>query len=646
MKDLLPFLIVGLVSGSLYGLAGVGLSLTFRTSGIFNFAHGAVGAAAAYFFYDLHVVHRWPWPVAFLAVMVIWGAIAGVALERLTRGLAQASVATIVVVTVGLLLMVQGLIYVHYGTLVRNLPPFLPKTSVEFAGVNVTYGQMMILGGTGALTGALYAFLRLTRLGLSMRAVVESPEIFGLTGQNPTTIRQVSWVIGSAFAALSGMLLAPTIGLEATLLTLLVVQAFGAVAIGRFASMPLTYLGGLATGVIAAVASKYLASKASFRAVPSAVPFLILFSVLIATPVDKLPTALGRLRGASPANRRVIPAKGRWVIGAGIAVGLTGVPELVGVRLPVYTNALSLVVIFLSLALLVNISGQLSLSHAAFAAIGATTFSHLTGGGVPWLVALVLAGAVVVPVGALLALPAMRLSGVYLALATFGFGILMHKVIFNTFLMFGNNVYITAPRPKLGSIDGTNDKTFYFIVLAVVAVTVLAVALVVRSRLGRLLRAMAESPAALTTSGLGVNVTKVLVFCISGFFAGIGGALIISQTGLARSDAGFTPFESLLWLVVLTIGGSGALVPAFVAAALYAVAPSYLDWLSVEWQSALFGASAVAIALLFRCGGGDRRDIFRRLAVQSEKRWERTPLRRTRLLAPVGASPYPEAETK
>ena len=90
-----------------------------------------------------------------------------------------------------------------------------------------------------------------------------------------------------------------------------------------------------------------------------------------------------------------------------------------------YTNALIFVILFLSLALLLNTSGQISLCHAAFVAIGASTFSHLTTDqGLPWLLALLGAGLVVVPVGALLSLPAIRLSGLYLALATFGFGIL------------------------------------------------------------------------------------------------------------------------------------------------------------------------------------------------------------------------------
>src|SRR5882757_5467031 len=102
MRELVPFIVVGLATGSLYGLAGLGLVLTYRTSGIFNFAHGALAAFSAYLFFTLHSTWGWPWPVAGLITVGLFGVIGGVVLERVARGLVSARTANITVATLGL----------------------------------------------------------------------------------------------------------------------------------------------------------------------------------------------------------------------------------------------------------------------------------------------------------------------------------------------------------------------------------------------------------------------------------------------------------------------------------------------------------------------------------------------------------------
>ncbi|HEY0397264.1 MAG TPA: branched-chain amino acid ABC transporter permease/ATP-binding protein, partial [Acidimicrobiia bacterium] len=126
MRQILPFLVVGLTAGSLYGLAALGLVLTYRTSGVFNFAHGALGAGASYLFFTLHWTWGWPWPLAVLVSVGLFGGVAGVIVERLTRALVEARVATIIVATIGLLLFIQGFLYWRYGVERRVSPDFLP----------------------------------------------------------------------------------------------------------------------------------------------------------------------------------------------------------------------------------------------------------------------------------------------------------------------------------------------------------------------------------------------------------------------------------------------------------------------------------------------------------------------------------------
>lgn len=601
MKDLLPFLIVGVVSGSLYGLAGMGLVLTFRTSGIFNFAHGAVAAAAAYLFYDLRFSLNLPWPVAFLATVAVIAAVSGILLERLNRSLTDVRPVMTILATVGLLLAISGLITWHYGPSTLDYPGFLPTSGVQLAGVTVQYGQLLIVASGALLAGALYWFVQRTEIGAAMRGVVDDPSLIGLTGRRPSTVRILSWAIGSGFAALSGILLATTVGRDVFLLTLLVIQAFGAAAIGQFRSLPLTYTGGIVTGVSGAVMTKYVAASnnAALAGLPTAVPFLILFGVLILLPKGRLPSQ----RAARPrtrARRAVPPGLARLGTLATLVAAVM-VPSMVGSRLPVFTNALVFVVIFLSLALLVWTSGQLSLCHAAFVAVGATSFSHLTtGAGLPWGVALVLAGLATIPIGALVALPAIRLSGIYLALATFGFGVLMQRVVYTSGVMFGGGSTSqtrTAARPSIPGFGGYTDREYYFVVLAVVLMLGVLLALVLRSRLGRVLRALADSPTALTVHGLATTNTRLLVFSLSAALAGIGGALTVPLFGSVR-QTGFGPFESLTWVAVLALSGTALFRSSIVAALVLAVLPSYAPSNFGDYQTLLFGALAIAIAVL------------------------------------------------
>jgi ABC-type branched-subunit amino acid transport system permease subunit len=472
-----------------------------------------------------------------------------------------------------------------------------------------------------------------------MRAVVDNPTLVGLTGERPLRVRRAAWAIGSAFAALSGILLAPTVGLDALLLTLLVIQAFGAAAIGLFSNLPATYLGGILVGIAASVATKYFTTP-PFSGIPSAMPFVILVVVLLVVPVSKFPQRRASARSlvseASPMSRR--SAAMVAVLGG---AGLLLVPALVGTKLPLWTSMLSYVVIFGSLALLVWTSGQLSLCHAAFVAVGATTFGHLTNDlGLPWVVALLLAGLLTVPVGALVAIPAIRLSGIYLALATLGFGIMMQNVIYPTFLMFGSQLNVTASRPRLGFIDGS-DKSLYYIVLVVAALTCAALTGIYRSRPGRLLRALSESPTMLVTHGLEVNMIRLAVFSGSAFFAGVGGALALAQTS-AASGATYGPIQSLVLLAVLAVCGTRLLRSSILAAVLYAVVPGYVTGFGVDRQIFVFGITAIVSALLV-AKRPDMRAWVNRSASASDDRFLRDPVKRRPPASPR-REPRPESE--
>jgi ABC-type branched-subunit amino acid transport system permease subunit len=202
----------------------------------------------------------------------------------------------------------------------------------------------------------------------------------------------------------------------------------------------------------------------------------------------------------------------------------------------------------------------------------------------------------VVPVGALVALTSVRLSGLYLALATLGFGILMQNVVFDTGPMFGKGIYVAVHRPHLAHAAAT-DKQLYYVFLIVAAMVCVALITLNRSRLGRLLRGLSETPTMLATQGLGVNSLRLIGFCFSAFFAGIAGAMLVSQTGSA-SGVGYGPLQSLLLLAVLGLSGTRLIRSALVAALLYAVFPAYVTSLTADLQPVAFGAAAIAAAVI------------------------------------------------
>jgi branched-subunit amino acid ABC-type transport system permease component len=604
MHDLLPFILVGVASGSVYGLAAAGLTLTFKTSGVFNFAHGAIAAAAAFFFFETHFVRGVPWPLALAAGVLGFGTVAGLGLELIARRLATVAPAQRIVGTVGLLLAVQGLLTWRFGFETRTVPNFLPQGGAEVFGVRVEAQQVILMAVGVVSTIGLYLFFRLSRLGTAMRAMVDDPVLLSVSGTRPNRVRRGAWIIGCWFAALSGILIAPSLGLDAFLLTLLVVQAFGAAAIGRFNSLPLAYAGGIGVGVATALAQKFVAGSQVLNGLPPSIPFLVLFFALVAAPPRRTATVVAQRR---PVERKAAarPPGVVLLVGAG---AILGVPAFAGPKLPIYISACSAFLVFLSLAVLVHESGQISLAHAGFAAVGAATMGHLTtGAGLPWGLALLLAGLSAVPLGLVVALPAIRLAGVYLALATLGLGIFLERVAYATGAMFGVAGRM-APRPSLPFVDANSDTGFYYVSVAVVALTALATVAMLRSRLGRLLRGLADSPRALVAHGLNVNVARALVFGISACIGGLAGALTISAAGQANGR-GFTYLHSLFFFAVVGLVRRGAVRSAVIATMLYTIAPAYLPQNLVQHQGLIFGVLALGVVLLERpisIAGGQR----------------------------------------
>jgi ABC-type branched-subunit amino acid transport system ATPase component/ABC-type branched-subunit amino acid transport system permease subunit len=466
-------------------------------------------------------------------------------------------------------------------------------------GVRITASQVIIfaLGAAAAVT--LTLFLRNTRNGLAMRAIVDDPELLDVAGISPARVRRLAWVIGSSMAAASGVLLAPLLPLDAIGLTFLVVTAFGAAAVGAFTSLPLTYLGALAIGVGQALLQKFFVSSTGLAAgLAPTLPFLILFALLLAGP---------RLQRASGGGFLIRRQRSSWQapwqlrIGASVAflAVLVAVPQFAGNYLVSWTIFLGYVVVFLSLGLLVRLSGQVSLAHVSFMAIGVVAFSHLAvDHHWPWLAALAGAAFITATAGALLAIPAIRFPGLYLALATMGFGLVLQQMFYREAYMFGASYPLRVPRPHVSWVNLGSDTGYYYVVLAIVVAVAILVAFITRSRLGRLLSAMSDSATGLAASGASIKISLVLVFCASASLAAVGGVLGGGTLSLA-GGASYLPFLSVQLFAVAMIMPAGAPWYALLAAAAQTLAPAYApqDATTTNLSTLLFGVVAVGFAI-------------------------------------------------
>src|SRR5438270_840314 len=271
MREYLPFLVIGLASGSIYAIAAMGLVVTYKTSGVFNFAHGAVGMIATFIFYSLRVDVGVPtWLAAALAILVV-APLIGVVIDRvLLRRLRGASASSYVVVSLGLLVGLQYLAMVICGPAARSVEPIFSRGTFRLPGVNVGYDQAIIVAISLASALALAAFFRATRLGIQTRAVVDDADLTELMGTSSARVTTFSWMLGCSFATLAGVLLSPFLGIDAILLTLLVIKAFGAAAVGRLVSLPRTYLGAIGIGVGEALLTKWVAARPSLAGLPRA----------------------------------------------------------------------------------------------------------------------------------------------------------------------------------------------------------------------------------------------------------------------------------------------------------------------------------------------------------------------------------------
>jgi len=288
--------LVGLVVGCIYALTACGLVVTYTTSGVFNFAHGAIGMLAAFTYWQLSVDWGVPAPVALVLVLGLLAPLLGAGIERfLVRPLYGAPIGVSLVVTLGLLVLMLGLANAVWPpTDARVLPQFFAGRTVKVASLVVTYNQLLVVLAAVAVAVGLRLLFTRTLTGIAMRAVVDDRELTALAGTHPHRVAQLSWAIGASLAGLAGILLAPLVYLNSTNLTLLVINGYAAAMVGRLVSLPLTMVGALVLGLVESMVGGYAPGKV-VEVAKRGLPMILLFVAVLFLRQERLRT--GSLSG-------------------------------------------------------------------------------------------------------------------------------------------------------------------------------------------------------------------------------------------------------------------------------------------------------------------------------------------------------------
>jgi branched-chain amino acid transport system permease protein len=529
-----------------------------------------MGMVMAYLFWQLWQGWGLPELVSLAIVLFVAAPVLGVVVERVVmRPLYGAATSIRLAVTLGLLLVLVALAGTIWSPTANtyNTPELVNGNPVSIAGITLSWEQLITVAVAIAVAIFLRVFFRRTRTGVAMRAVVDDPSLASLAGAPSGRISAYAWMIGVMFAGLGGILLAPSVqGMNIQTLTQLVIYGYAAAVVGRLRSLPMTFLGAMILGVANSMAIGY-SPQSVVNYVTAALPMAMLFLALLLIPEVRL--AIGRVVRVRPPR----VASARTTLAGGVAIIVIVVllgTMLNGNNLYTMGNALALSLLALSLVPLSGYAGQVSLCQFTFLGIGAVTMHAVDGG--DSVLGLLAAIGVCAGVGAVLALPVLRLRGLYLALATLAFAVLMDNVFFQSSAIMGVGGTVAVGRPDIFGMHFATDRAFDVFLAVVLALCLIGVGALRRGPFGRRLVGMNDSPAACSTVGLSLTLTKLAVFAFSAGMAGLAGALyggLNTEVGAAQFDFLF----SIAIFVGLTLSGVSLLTGAVLAGLFLAVGP-------------------------------------------------------------------------
>src|ERR1700722_1960887 len=508
MPDLGPFAIAGLSTGAVYVLAGVGLVVLYRASGVLNLAQGALGALSALLAWQIADSGgpKWAgWVTAggvSTALVLFYG-------RLIAPRLAHSDPIVRAVATLGFALIILGFCEFIWGEWPRSLRLPSDMVSFELIGVRVTATRAIAFALGLAVTIGMILFLNRSRLGLSMRALANDREISALGGVPVLRVDAWAWVISGVLSGVSGIFLGNMVRLQVIPLTYMVIPAVAAALLGRLTSLTAVVIGGLVIGVLEAVASPF----PEISAYRSATPFVVAGLALLWYQRSGL--TLSRMDQFRSVATSHPPSSSLWQeLRVGIVLAIVvaiAVPYLASAYwLKTFTGVTIIALCSLSVAVLYAQLGMVSLCQYALFGVGGWVALRLYHGfHIPFEIDLLAGGVRASIFGVIFGLPALRMRGLYFALIT-----LMIAAAFQVFISaigfpdggagWSGKVYAGLrqymPHPPLAP----SDDAYFRYVVGVVAIGFAAVVLIQGTRAGRAWALIRRSEP--VAAAMGVNI--------------------------------------------------------------------------------------------------------------------------------------------
>lgn len=592
MYDYLLFALVGLGAGSIFAAVALGVVITHRGTGVINFATGTMAMWGAYVVDELRQAGDLVLPVFFVPHRVHVGAVAivpaiavGVASTALLgllahllvfRPLRNAPNLAKVVASVGVMLVLQGMVVLRFQSTPRAVAPILPSETVSFLGSIAFPRDRLWLAAVTALVAVLvWAWFRFTSMGLATRAAADDEQSVAFAGHSPSLLAGLTWVLSGAVTGLLVILATPMIVLTPLTYTLVIVPALAAALVGRLSSVGVAVAAGLALGSVQSMIQLATtkewwpdwAAKGFTDLVPLAVIVVTLFVAgkTLPTRGTAAPDELPRVPRPTPGAPRMLRTVAAIGVGVALLVALDG-----SYRFGLVTSMI-LAVVFLSFVVLTGLVGQISLAQAAIAGIGGFTLSKLgDGAGIPFPVAPVLAASIAAAIGVVVGIPALRIRGAQLAVVTLAAAVTLERLVFRNPALVGTDGSLIPDATLFGldlsSRKGTNIARlpFGFLVLAVLVGASLVVSNLIRSATGRRFLAVRSNERSAAAVGIDVASNKLLAFATASFLAGLGGALIGYSHGQLSAES-FSTLVGLSFLAMAYLGGITSVAGALVA---------------------------------------------------------------------------------
>ncbi len=630
MTTPLLFALLGVGVGAMYAALAMGVIVAYRGSGVVNFALGAMAMFPAVVYAELRTsgdlllpVVVLPnrvalgdplgfWPAAALAV-AIGMLITTVAYVVVIRPLRNSPALTMVIATVGLTIVLQGLAVKSFGTATVRSPPILPDDVIDLFGRRVPVDRFWLAGVVVVLGLGMAAFYRYARFGIATRAAASNEKGAILLGYNAARIGLMNWLIASVLTSSVGILLTPVSGVNPFNYSLMVVPALGAALAARLRSMSVAVAFGIASGAFQALAVHLVAQGQvpafSQGGLDALVPFLVIVVSLIVVG-KTLPT-----RGTIVEHRFVDASASRyslavWVLGGGGALALMLFAGPV-IRLGAI-QSLFVITILLSIVVLTGFIGQVSLAQLSFAGYAAFLLSLFDQRwDIPFPLSPLLAIAITTITGTLIGVPALRIRGIQFAIVTFAAALVFERVVFRSPALTGAGGIATVDPPELFGVgvgilhDGPfPERTFGVLMVLFTLGSMLMVVRLRNGSVGRRFLAVRINEPAAAAAGINVPRTKLLAAAIASFLAGVAGVMFAYKS-IDFTRAGLEAETGLELLALAYLGGIGSVTGAVIGGL---IAPSGLVIVALtsgapsENQFLFTGIALLVVAVRFPAG--------------------------------------------